>query len=35
VLGLETHAFQSLYHFTVGFPVEDTRLTTETGYPWG
>jgi SagB-type dehydrogenase family enzyme len=35
VLGLETHAFQSLYHFTVGFPVEDTRLTTENGYRWG
>ena len=27
------HAFQSLYHFTVGMPVEDTRLTTEPGYP--
>jgi len=35
VLGLETPAFQSLYHFTVGFPVEDTRLTTESGYWWG
>ena len=35
VLGLEGHAFQSLYHFTVGMPVEDTRLTTEPGYPWG
>ena len=28
------HAFQSLYHFTVGMPVEDARLTTEPGYPW-
>ena len=28
------HAFQSLYHFTVGMPVEDTRLTTQPGYPW-
>jgi SagB-type dehydrogenase family enzyme len=28
------HAFQSLYHFTVGMPVEDARLTTEPGYSW-
>jgi hypothetical protein len=35
VLGLQNHAFQSLYHFTVGVPVEDRRLTTEPGYPWG
>jgi hypothetical protein len=34
VLGLQGHAFQSLYHFTVGMPVEDRRLTTEPGYPW-
>ena len=34
VLGLRGHAFQSLYHFTVGKPVEDTRLTTEPGYAW-
>jgi hypothetical protein len=34
VLGLRGHAFQSLYHFTVGQPVEDGRLTTEPGYPW-
>ena len=34
VLGLDGHAFQSLYHFTVGMPVDDTRLTTEPGYPW-
>jgi SagB-type dehydrogenase family enzyme len=34
VLGLNGHAFQSLYHFTVGQPVEDTRLTTEPGYSW-
>ena len=33
VLGLEGHAFQSLYHFTVGVPVEDRRLTTEVPYP--
>ena len=34
VLGLDGHAFQSLYHFTVGMPVEDARLTNEAGYPW-
>jgi nitroreductase len=34
VLGLRGHAFQSLYHFTVGVPVEDARLTTRPGYTW-
>jgi hypothetical protein len=34
VLGLTGHAFQSLYHFTIGMPVEDARLTTEPGYRW-
>src|SRR5262249_35488500 len=34
VLGLSGHAFQSLYHFTMGMPVEDTRLPTEPGYAW-
>jgi hypothetical protein len=34
VLGLTGHAFQSLYHFTIGMPVEDARLTTEPGYAW-
>jgi SagB-type dehydrogenase family enzyme len=34
VLGLRGHAFQSLYHFTVGRPVDDARLTTEPGYEW-
>ncbi len=34
VLGLHGHAFQSLYHFTVGMPVDDARLTTDPGYPW-
>jgi hypothetical protein len=34
VLGLRGHAFQSLYHFTVGAPVDDARLTTEPGYAW-
>lgn len=35
VLGLTGHAVQSLYHFTVGAPVEDRRLSTEPGYAWG
>jgi SagB-type dehydrogenase family enzyme len=34
VLGITDHSFQSLYHFTIGMPVEDTRLTTEPGYSW-
>ena len=34
VLGLTGHAFQSLYHFTVGSPVDDARLRTEPGYAW-
>ncbi len=34
VLGAAGHAVQSLYHFTVGVPVEDARLTTEPGYEW-
>jgi SagB-type dehydrogenase family enzyme len=34
LLGLEGHAFQSLYHFTIGHPIEDRRLTTEPGYRW-
>ena len=32
--GSTGHTFQSLYHFTIGTPVEDTRLTTEPGYAW-
>jgi hypothetical protein len=32
VLGLEGNEFQSLYHFTVGGPVEDTRLVTHPAY---
>ncbi len=31
-LGLEGRSFQSLYHFTVGAPVEDARLTTLPAY---
>jgi nitroreductase len=34
LLGLSGHEWQSLYHFSIGMPVEDTRLTTERGYPW-
>jgi hypothetical protein len=33
-LGLRNREFQSLYHFTVGIAVEDTRLTTSPGYAW-
>ena len=32
VLGLRGERFQSLYHFTVGGPVDDPRLTTLPGY---
>jgi len=31
-LGLQNNAWQSLYHFTVGGPIEDIRLTTEPPY---
>jgi SagB-type dehydrogenase family enzyme len=34
LLGIADHSLQSLYHFTVGGPVEDTRLTTQPGYSW-
>lgn len=33
-LGFTGHAWQSLYHFSMGMPVEDTRLTSEPGYEW-
>lgn len=32
VLGITTHGWQSFYHFTVGAPVEDRRLTTRPAY---
>ncbi len=32
VLGLNSNCLQSLYHFTVGMPIEDTRLITERPY---
>jgi SagB-type dehydrogenase family enzyme len=34
LLGIASRSVQSLYHFTVGGPVDDTRLTTQPGYPW-
>ena len=32
--GAGGHAWQSLYHFSMGMPVDDARLTTEPGYVW-
>ncbi len=32
IMGLEDHTFQSLYHFTIGGPVEDARLQTWAPY---
>jgi SagB-type dehydrogenase family enzyme len=34
LLGLSGHDWQSLYHFSMGVPIEDTRLTTNPGYDW-
>jgi len=34
LLALSDDRWQSLYHFSMGVPVEDPRLTTEPGYPW-
>lgn len=33
VLGISDHSWQSLYHFTVGGAVEDSRLQTTPAYP--
>lgn len=33
VLGLKGRSYQDLYHFTVGGPIEDQRLTTLPPYP--
>jgi len=33
ILGIRGRGLQSLYHFTVGQPIEDTRLTTLPPYP--
>lgn len=32
IFGLKDNTFQSLYHFTVGGPVEDSRLSTLPAY---
>ncbi len=32
LLGLDGNSFQSMYHFTMGGPVDDTRLMTLSGY---
>jgi SagB-type dehydrogenase family enzyme len=34
LLGITDHRLQSLYHFTVGMPVDDSRLSTNPGYAW-
>jgi SagB-type dehydrogenase family enzyme len=34
LLGLRNREWQSLYHFSMGVPVADSRLTTEPGYSW-
>lgn len=34
LLGLAGNTWQSLYHFSMGVPVDDPRLTTEPGYTW-
>ena len=34
LLGLSGHEWQSLYHFSMGLPIDDGRLTTEPGYEW-
>jgi hypothetical protein len=34
VLGLSDNRFQSLYHFSVGTPIEDARLQSRPGYDW-
>lgn len=33
LLGLKTTQFQSLYHFTVGYPLNDERILTQPPYP--
>ncbi len=32
ILGLQDNQYQSLYHFTIGKPIEDSRLTTHPPY---
>jgi hypothetical protein len=33
LLGLKSARLQSLYHFTIGLPLTDTRITTLPAYP--
>jgi hypothetical protein len=33
LLGLRDHTYQSLYHFTFGQAVEDSRIETTPAYP--
>jgi hypothetical protein len=33
ILGLKDKEFQSLYHFTIGSPVDDKRILSLAGYP--
>ena len=33
ILGIRDRTYQDLYHFTIGGPIEDTRLTTLPPYP--
>jgi hypothetical protein len=32
LLGLNNDKWQDLYHFTVGYPIEDKRLQTKPAY---
>jgi hypothetical protein len=32
LMGLQDNQYQSLYHFTIGKPIEDSRLTTHPPY---
>ena len=32
--GLSGTEWQSIYHFSMGVPVDDSRLTTKPGYEW-
>jgi hypothetical protein len=34
MLGLTGMSWQSLYHFSMGVPVDDPRITSERGYGW-
>jgi nitroreductase len=34
LLGVTGREWQSLYHFSMGVPVDDPRLTTDPGYSW-